>query len=655
MAEPGYTVFGKTSKAKSLSKYNDVIASFEGRPNSYRSYASIFDDVIDNVDVRTEFGRHDYSSFRPSAQMPTKFNDIIRSCRKIYMYVDVVRNVIDLMTDFAAEDLKIIHTDPAAQAKINFWLDHIDINGLVNEFIKHFLVDGNVVVKRTTAKITKPVERQVMPTKVKAEPDIKVKKEADSQHANEIPWRYTFLNILTLDWNVNDFSYVTGDRQLMFKPNKRALTKLKQVAKNREILNKLPNDLKKIINDNNTSSIPLDMKKLYIGHHKKDSWDNWAMPFLVSVLPSIHFKDKLRLADLAALDGVINVIRLWRLGDHKEGFLPDQSAVTRLSEILQGNSGGGAVDIIWDSLLDMQQFYPPINEILGSEKYEQVNRDILIGLGVPEVLIGGSGGRFSNSWVQLKTLVEKLEYVRNQVVTWLKEELKIFCKGMGIKDVPKIRFSQMNLQDENITRRLILNLWDRGIISTEAVHEVYGEDFDIELSRLDNEKEAFKEKGLETFSPLNRQPSGSPPGDNGRPPAQQDDNPRDERTPKPRTSAELVLYALDAIDAIDKHVIPYYMKSIGVSNARQLTSGQKEEVDQVRKICLSCINYNDGLDANSLCDIASDTSKVDSELIKHIDAGLKNYTHHSGQEPSAAQKKRLQALIWANYKGQTNG
>jgi hypothetical protein len=191
----------------------------------------------------------------------------------------------------------------------------------------------------------------------------------------------------------------------------------------------------------------LDMDKIFVSYSKKDSWDDWAVPFLYSVISDIKFKDKLRQAEIAALDGVINVIRVWKLGDHKEKILPAEGAIDRLLEILETNTGGGAIDIVWDSMIDMKDYYPPIAEILGADKYKEVDRDILIGLGIPEVLLGGGGANFSNSFIQLKTIIERLKAVRTKITEWLDKEVQLVCKAMDIK-IPRIRFGQMNLEDE---------------------------------------------------------------------------------------------------------------------------------------------------------------------------------------------------------------
>jgi hypothetical protein len=47
------------------------------------------------------------------------------------------------------------------------------------------------------------------------------------------------------------------------------------------------------------------------------------------------------------------MIRVWKLGDHKEGFLPGEDAVNKLCDILAEHqkSGKGDIDVVWDSMI----------------------------------------------------------------------------------------------------------------------------------------------------------------------------------------------------------------------------------------------------------------------------------------------------------------
>ncbi len=611
--------------------------------------------VDSNSSVRAPFTRSDYTYFRPNEALPTKFKDVIHACRMSYYKVGVVRNVIDMMTDFTTEDLRIVHPDKKIEAFIRVWMKKTNLMEAVDEFVRHFLIDGNVVVKRITAQLTQPVENQWMEHRASAEADEKLYTEP-SPNKREIPWRYTFLNVAALEWINPEMSSITGQKKLAFRVSPSLLNTIRTSNDFKDkILDKVPADVLKDLVGKKGNLVPLDMERLYVAFNKKDSWDDWAWPFLYSVLSEIKYRDKLKQADWSALDGFINVIRLWKLGDHANGILPSNAVYERLKGILEQNTGGGTVDIIWDSMIECQELYPPVKDILGSEKYEQVNRDILIGLGVPEVLIGGQGSNFSNSWIQLRTLVEKLEYIRTRVEDWLMGEIAFLCKSMGIDTLPTVRFNQMNLEDENITRKLIVGLLDRGVISVEAVLQAYGEDYLIEVQRMQEESKMFKKMGIEPKSPLD-QPEPTVPGAAPKKKPKPKGRPSNEknvmmktRTPNVRRSAgNLAVFGLDAVDAIDTYVLPLYMESINVSNARKLTSEQKEDLNYMRMHVLSCIKPNDKLDEQSMVNIA-ESSESNSELVQAIKQSIYAFTAEYGVEPSLSQRKRLEAIAWSEY------
>lgn len=654
MNNKAYVVFTNDNKANVV---NISAARRDLGVIKHRTVGSSSDPLSD-LHTRAPYNRLDYDAVRPDERIPRKFRDVIHACRAAYLRVGIVRNVIDMMTDFTTEDLKIVHPDKKVEAFFRVWMKKVNLREAVDEFVRHFLVDGNVVVKRITARLSKPVEEQWAEEKtVGADEKLYIETKVPKR---EIPWRYSFLNVAALTWLGGEEAQIAGKKRLAFRVSKNIAEMIRTPNDDfqKGIVSRLPESLVKNIKTNSGDWVELDMDTVYVSHNKKDTWEDWAPPFLYSVLSEIYFRDKLRQAEVSALDGVINVIRLWKLGDHENGFLPNQAIIDKLIDILQANTGGGAMDLVWDSLIDMQEYYPPVDKILGSEKYEQVNRDILIGLGVPEVLIGGQGSNFSNSWIQLRTLVEKLEYIRQAVIDWLNIELRYVCNAMDIKIVPKIRFNNMNLEDENVTRKLILDLLDRGVISVEAVHDVYGEDFLMEVERMKYEKQLFKSAGIKPKSPLDPKPvkpgGAKPPTGRkgaGRPKKSVDTSTRKTRKAKPRRSAgsELTIFALDAIDAIDQNIIPVYMENLGVASARKLTNDQKEELSNVRMSVLACIKPNDKLDRDSLITIAEKCDQFDPEIVTYIEKSILKFISDNGVEPTVTQRKRLEAVAWAKF------
>lgn len=53
--------------------------------------------------------------------------------------------------------------------------------------------------------------------------------------------------------------------------------------------------------------------------------------------------------------GKATTIRVWKLGDHKEGILPSKKAVERLADVLAeaNDKDGSVLDIIWDSMISV--------------------------------------------------------------------------------------------------------------------------------------------------------------------------------------------------------------------------------------------------------------------------------------------------------------
>ncbi len=51
-------------------------------------------------------------------------------------------------------------------------------------------------------------------------------------------------------------------------------------------------------------------------------------------------------------------IRIWKLGDHKEGILPDKQAIEKLINIIESLeiADENTVDLVWDSMLNLQVY-----------------------------------------------------------------------------------------------------------------------------------------------------------------------------------------------------------------------------------------------------------------------------------------------------------
>ena len=499
-----------SGKRQALSDTSDNIDSYDGIQKSVAYNRRSFLDIEPNRSVRTGFTRDDYNRFRSSESVPKRQKEAIRMCMQAYDKVGIIRNVIDLMADFAGQGINIVHPNKRIEKFFRAWFNKVNGIERSERFLNTLYRCGNVVVKRRTAKISRKVERDL---KSAASPDMEALVRNVTK--KEIPWKFDFLNPMSIEVIGDELATFVGQPQYALKVSKlvRGLANkgiMTDSPYHKNIQALLPPDIVKSIKDGE-SVIPLDPEKVSVHYYKKDDWLVWANPMIFAILDDIIMLEKMKLADISALDGAISNIRLWSLGDLDNKILPTKAAINKLRNILASNVGGGTMDLVWGPELKFTESSTHVFRFLGKEKYEPVLTNIYAGLGVPPTLTGaaGSSGGFTNNFISLKTLVERLEYGRQVLVNWWNQELEIVQKAMGFRLPAKIHFDQMVLSDEASEKNLLIQLADRNIISAETLVERFGEIPEIEKIRIrreekDRKAEVMPQKASPYHNPQHR-------------------------------------------------------------------------------------------------------------------------------------------------------
>jgi len=544
----------------------------------------------DVVSQRPGFSREDYYRARPEELLPTNHEGIVVACQELYKKIGLVRNMIDLMADFASDGVQINHRSKAQQRFYRQWAQLVNLPDRIHTFQRNLLRDGNVICRRTVGTMLSDPKRRMVyaarrPMEMSQE-DFPLDQPGDVR----IPIMYTFISPAIACRTGGGLGKFVDSKSIDVRIPQELLSAIQQAkqAKNAALLKKIPADIMTAI-DKGQRYVTMDESVVWVDFYKKDDWEAWGTSFLYAVMEDILFKSKMRLADMAALDGVINAIRIWKLGNSDKEVLPTSTAVNKLLSILQNNTGGGVMDLVWDDMIDLKVEYPPLDKILGGDKYKGVNADIVRGLGIPDLLVGGSdtGTKSSSStFVQLKTLSERLEYVRMKCVAWLKNELDMIRRAMGWVESPSISFNVTALRDEVGEKRLLIQLLDRGIITVETVHQAFGREYLYEIEGLRQEEELrqaeppileragpyYRPKSVMTLqfeqqlrlaatktgsgdtggggdNPLGDLPRQDGDGEPGRPPSTPDSSPRERNTKVLGTQFLSIIYPL--LDDVD--------------------------------------------------------------------------------------------------------
>ena len=695
--------------SNSLDGYR-AVAYYGGGPGG--GFRDRYEDVSTNISIRNEFTRQDYDTYRTAEARPVRAKHIMASCDKAYKKVGIVRNVIDLMSDFGSQGVKLVHSNKRIERFSQRWFSHkVSGENVTERFLNYLYRLGTVVAQRQMCKISLTEEKRMS---IAGQNDYKLEPTHENKPQLTAPKRviscgYSFLNPMTLELVGGELGQFAGDYAvgLNITGNLRSKISSPKNEMEKKIVDKLPKDLVDAVRKG-TKILPLDNSKIVSYSYKKDDWDIWASPMLECVLDDLTLLEKMKLADLAALDGAISQIRIWRLGDLDKGILPTDAAIQKLADILLSNPGGGAFDLIWGPELSFEEVTTNVHNFLGGAKYDPILDSIHGGLGVPPSLTGSAKNTgATNNFISLQTLVQRLEYGRQQVSNFWKAELELLRQAMGWSKAPEIQFDHMILKDEAAEKALLIQLLDRGLVSEELVIEMFGAIPELEKKRRrkeTTERESGKrteklgpfskdkihdlvkialgrgfispeQAGIdiedpESSTPFEKQieiknqpkPQIEGPEDKGQPGEGRPKNSKDDpgiqrdREFKPRTSAEIassigkflngMAWAKAAQSSIASIISPGILKHYNKKNMRSLSSKECLDVEYTKFRILCNLKKNSEINESEIHRILSSKPTVPKIFNNCYQTLLSAHQDNVRRKPTIEELRNLYAAVY---------
>ena len=672
-----------SQRQEAYAQTSDNIQAYEGiqRSSAYSRNTS-FIDIEPSRSVRSSFLRSDYDAFRPGESVSNKQKRIIKQCMQAYDKVGIIRNVIDLMSDFSSQGLVLVHPNKTIEKFYRKWWQEIGGVDRSERFLNYLYRCGNVVTRRHTAKINRQQERNL---KNSLAADVKI--ETLKVSKREIPWSYDFINPLAVDIK-NNGSQMVGKPEFVLNLSKNSYEALVKTDNSpNTIFKTLPLDIQKRL-QNGDRKIPLDPENVQMFYYKKDDWLLWANPMIYAILDDIIMLEKMKLADVAALDGAISNVRLWTVGDLDHKIIPTKAAINKLRDILASNVGGGTMDLVWGPELKFTESQSQVYKFLGGDKYQPVLTSIYAGLGIPPTLTGASsGGGYSNNFVSLKTLIERLEYGREVLSQFWRHEIKIVQKAMGFRLPAEIHFDSIILSDEAAQKKLLMDLADRDIISQETLLERFREMPSIEKVRVRREerersndsaspkkagpyhnpqhkddmakialtKDILDSEYLENLGvPYADPPAVEPPSsnapkdsenkpiqDNGRPKFSRDTQKRKQKRVLPRSSdaTSKTLWAMEAQAKISEIVSPIALAHFDKKNIRSLNKAEVDQLEHLKLCILTGMQPFMDIDENVVKQLIDNKTKPSDEFYTLANAKKLDFVNSNQREPNTSEVK----------------
>jgi len=669
-----------------------------------RRYSLDFSNLDGVTGGRPGLTKSDYYTFRPNEAPPNQIKLILRRAEDIYQRVGLVKNVIDLMGDFASQGIRLVHRNKRIERFYRQWFKKINGKDRSERFLNNIYKSGNLVIDRRTAKISLKVTDKLY--KALGAADMQLSDIPEVQlEKREIPWKYTFIDPVYVEVSAGALSsFVTNKTyELQLPPSLRRIINAPKTDAEKNVVASLPSQI--IEAAKAKKAYPLDPNKTLVFHYKKDDWQSWAYPMIYAIMDDITVIEKLKLADMAALDGAISNIRIFKLGNLEHKIAPTKAAASKLAQILGNNVGGGTMDLIWGPDIELLESNTNVHNFLGEGKYVPHLNSVYAGLGIPPTLTGtfGASGT-TNNFISLKTLTQRLQYGRDVLVQFWEQEIALVQKAMGFKYPAKIEFDRMDLSNEDSEKALLIQLADRNLISDELLQTRFGFDPDIEKSRLNREsRERVSERMVQKAGPwhdpqfenslrkialqlgiatpsqvglemdpkksgektaLELKMSLTPPkptapiggGKNtesegmpkeageGRPKLSKDSEKRKDRKFTPRTGASLRLWATAAQDEIGAIINPILLEFFNKKNLRSLSNLESKQLEDIKTNILFQLapyaNINDVEISKKM------NEPVDSSLINNYYNWLKLISLDINRELNVDEIKQAKASFY---------
>lgn len=409
-----------------------------------------------------------------------------------YKTVPELGATINLLAGLSAKGFEHDIDDENIKNFFDVWAFDVKFHELVDWIYLDFFKYGHVTTYKVLAKYEprvshlSPIPGQKIKTgkKQKATGESGAKKNIWSK--GHLPVSYTVLNPLLVNIEGN-LLFDKVSVKLTPPPELTELLKkptAEQTEEEKALIKALPSDLKAAAEAG--GEFQLDPRLVGFVTYRKMPYERYANPRSLKLFDSIEYKKSLRQADLSTLDGITNYILKITIGNDDYPVVT-QDELEAVSQLF--NTSGKSFDVVWNHTLKVEKIVSPeIGDILGQEKYTQVNEDISAGLAMSRALIDGIGDlNVAEAQLIIKGIQEEIDYARRQVTRWIYREYQQIAEAMGFERFPKIRWDDGILKDTIMYMNIISQLVDRRMISYHTALEEVGFDYPNELANMEEE------------------------------------------------------------------------------------------------------------------------------------------------------------------------
>ena len=415
--------------------------------------------------------------------------DAIMLCQKAYANVAIVRNTIDITTEFANTDIYLDGGTERSREFFQKWFEKIKLWKLKDQYFREYYRSGNIFLYRIDGKFN-------------AE-DFKLLKGLSENGIknNKVPLRYILINPYDVITKISS-SFAEGVYEKVLSEYELERLKNPKDDADLELLNGFDPEIQKKIKSKqyfrDGLTMRLDPKYLLYSFYKKQDYEPFTVPFAYPVLEDINAKIELKRIDQAIARTVENVILLITMGAEPDKGGINPANMTAMQNLFMNESVGRV--LVSDYTTKADFVIPDLKKVVGKEKYEVLNEDIKEGL--MNVMLGNE--KYNGQSAKISFFMERLKEARNAFLNdVLQPEIVRISKDLGFRAWPTAKFTEIDMKDETQYMRTISRLMEVGILTPEQGIESINNGKLPNIADLPSAQERFvseREKGY--YNPI---------------------------------------------------------------------------------------------------------------------------------------------------------
>ena len=239
----------------------------------------------------------------------------------------------------------------------------------------------------------------------------------------------------------------------------------------------------------------LNPENTFVLQGTKESWQRYAIPFIASCLRALAKKELISSYEDAMLNiGKRSFVHV-KYGDTNKimDVLPDQVQLTNVRKIFLSAMSGTPLAVT-NHLAEAKPVQFDMDDLFQWDKYRNVNNDILSAGGISGILVTGvaeDGSTFASAQVSAQTAEARINAMRDEfcdMMTKINKRLAEIIPGTyNLKETPEFHFQPLSIEGKKALREKAIELWEKGVISTD--HMLNAQGYSLEMERENREKE----------------------------------------------------------------------------------------------------------------------------------------------------------------------